>query len=139
MKHIQILLPGPSNEKPGIYWRLAKLNTVQATAAVNWLEAQINGHIFTPSAAVRLIWARRITEGLAQQRRLRMPDGGPLELLKVAANSEVDPMRRGQVQLITRFGALQPVGECSILRRAVVSGAVNREVTENGKPESADG
>lgn len=42
------------------------------------------------SAAVRLIWARRITEGLAQQRRLRMPDGGPLELLKVAANSEVD-------------------------------------------------
>lgn len=129
----------PTNRAPGVYWRLVRINTAQASAAVNWLEAQINGHILAPSAAVRLTWVRRITEGLAQQRRLKMPGGGPLELLKVTANSEADPMRRGQVQLIARFGVLQLDTEYAVLRKAAVSGAVSQDAAEDGKPESADG
>ena len=137
--HVDPSAWAPSNEKPGIYWRLVRLNTTQITAAVNWLEAQINGHILAPSATVRLTWVRKITEGLAQQRRLKMSDGGPLGLLKVTANSEADPMRRGQVQLIARFGVLQPTTEYTVLRKAAVSGAVNQEVTEGGKLGSTDG
>ena len=122
----------PGDNKPGIYWRLVRLTPVEITAAVNWMEAQINGHILAPSAMVRLAWIRKVTEGLAKQRRLKMSDGGPLELLRVTADSEADPMRRGQIILTTRFGVLQPAVEYEILRKAVTSGVVDGEVAESG-------
>lgn len=118
----------PADASPGIYWRLVRLIPAQITAAVNWLEAQITAHVLAPSASVRLTWVRKLTEGLAKQRRLLMSDGGPLELIKVAADSEADPMRRGQVVLTARFGVLQPAAQAEILGRAVVGGAVNGEV-----------
>lgn len=122
----------PGDNKPGIYWRLVRLTPAQITAAVNWMEVQINGHILAPSAMVRLAWIRKVTEGLAKQRRLKMSDGGPLELLRVTADSEADPMRRGQIILTTRFGVLQPAVEYEILRKAVTSGVVDGEVAESG-------
>src|SRR5690606_6263445 len=85
----------PADITPGIYWRMVRLTPTETTAAVNWLEAQINGHILAPSAAIRLVWVRKVTEGLIKQRRLKMSDGGPLELVQVVADSEADPMRRG--------------------------------------------
>lgn len=119
----------PADIAPGIYWRLVRLTPVEITAAVNWMEAQINGHILTPSASVRLAWVRKIIEGLAKQRRLKMSDGGPLELLRVVADSEADPMRRGQIQLTARFGVLMPVATVPVLNQAVVDGAITGEVT----------
>ena len=118
----------PTDTAPGIYWRLVRIAPVQITAAVNWLEAQIAGHILAPSAAVRLTWVRKLTESLAKQRRLTMLDGGPLELIKITADSEADHMRRGQVQVTARFGVLQPAAQAEVLGRAVVSGAVSGEV-----------
>jgi hypothetical protein len=118
----------PGDTAPGIYWRLVRLVTAQMTAAINWMEAQINGHILAPSAAVRLSWVRKVTEGLSKQRRLKMTDDGPLELLRVTADSEADPMRRGQIQLIARFGVLQPRAQHEVLRRAVASGDINMGV-----------
>lgn len=118
----------PADAAPGIYWRLVRIVPVQITATVNWMEAQLNGHVLAPSAAVRLAWVRKVTEGLVKQRRLIMSDGGPLELLRVAADSEADPMRKGQVQLTARFGVLQPTAQAEALGRVVVSGAVSGEV-----------
>ncbi len=118
----------PADVAPGIYWRMVRLTTTEITAAVNWMETQVNGHVLAPSAAVRLSWVRKVTEGLAKQRRLKMTDDGPLELLRVTADSEADPMRRGQIQLTARFGVLQPRGQYEVLRRAAASGDINMEV-----------
>ncbi|MBO8169345.1 MAG: hypothetical protein H0Z35_09210 [Thermoanaerobacteraceae bacterium] len=118
----------PADTAPGIYWRLVRIAPVQITAAVNWLEAQLAGHILAPSAVARLTWVRKLTEGLAKQRRLTMSDGGLLELLKVVADSEADPMRRGQMQITARFGVLQPTAQAEVLGRAVVGGAISGEV-----------
>lgn len=117
----------PADVAPGIYWRIVRLVPVEITAAVNWMEAQINGHILAPSAAIRLAWVRKVTEGLSKQRRL-MSDGGPLELLRVVADSEADPMRRGQIQLTVRFGVLQPRAQHEVLRKAFASGDIDMEV-----------
>lgn len=112
----------PMDTTPGIYWRLVQLLPAkEATAAVTWMEAQINGHVLAPSAAVRLAWVRKVTEGLARQRRLKMSDGGPLELWRVASDSEADPMRKGQIQLIARFGVLQTKEEAPVLNKAYIS------------------
>lgn len=118
----------PADVAPGIYWRMVRLVPVEMTAAINWMEAQINGHILAPSAAVRLSWVRKVTEGLAKQRRFKMSDGGPLELLRVVADSEADPMRRGQIQLTVRFGVLQPRAQHDVLRKAFASGDIDMEV-----------
>lgn len=119
----------PSDATPGVYWRLVRLNPTAQTQAVNWVDAQITGHVLAPSPAVRLAWVRKLTEGIVRQRRLKMSDGGLLELLRVSADSEADPMRRGQVQLTARFGVLQPAAQALVLGRAVVGGAVIGEVT----------
>jgi hypothetical protein len=111
----------PADTAPGLYWRLVRLAPVEITAAVNWMEAQINGHILAPSAAVRLSWVRKVTEGLAKQRRLKMSDGGSLELLRVTADSEADPMRKGQIQLVTRFGILQAKNDAPVLNKAHIT------------------
>lgn len=118
----------PADITPGIYWRMVRLTPTEITAAVNWMEAQINGHILAPSAAVRLNWVRKVTEGLVKQRRLKMSDGGPLELLRVVADSEADPLRRGQIQLTVRFGVLQPRPKAEKLRRAIIGGDIITEV-----------
>ena len=118
----------PADVAPGIYWRIVRLVPVEITAAVNWMEAQISGHILAPSAAVRLNWVRKVTEELAKQRRLKMSDGGLLELLRVTADSEADPMRRGQIQLTVRFGVLQPRAQHEVLRKAFASGDIDMEV-----------
>lgn len=118
----------PMDATPGIYWRLVGLTSVETTAAVNWVGAQINGHILTPSEAVRLIWVRKVIEGIMKQRRLKMVDGGPLELVRVVADGEADPMRRGQVQLTARFGVLQPIALVETLNKAVVDGDISGEV-----------
>ncbi len=120
----------PADVAPGIYWRIVRLVPVEITAAVNWMEAQVNGHVLAPSAAVRLTWVRKVTEGIAKQRRLKMSDGGPLELLRIAADSEADPMRRGQIQLTARFGVLQPVAAHEVLRKATASGDIDMEVKQ---------
>jgi len=118
----------PADVAPGIYWRMVRLTTTEITAAVNWMEAQINGHILTPSAAVRLNWVRKVTEGIAKQRRLKMADDGPLELLRVTADSEADPMRHGQIQLTARFGVLQPIAQYVMLKKVAASGDIDMEV-----------
>jgi len=122
----------PADITPGIYWRMVRLTPTEITAVVNWMEVQINGHILAPSAAIRLSWVRKVTEGLAKQRRLKMPDDGPLELLRVTADSEADPMRRGQIQLTARFGVLQPQAQYEVLRGAAASGDINMEVKTDG-------
>ena len=118
----------PADVAPGIYWRMIRLTTTEITASVNWMEAQINGHVLAPSAAVRLSWVRKVTEGIAKQRRLKMTDDGSLELLRVTADSEADPMRRGQIQLTARFGVLQPIAQHEMLKKAVASGDIDMEV-----------
>src|SRR5690606_3189494 len=120
----------PADITPGIYWRMVRLTPTEITAAVNWMEVQINGHILAPSAAVRLSWVRKVTEELAKQRRLKMTDDGPLELLRITADSEADPMRRGQIQLTARFGVLPPILQYEILKKAVTSGSINMEVRQ---------
>lgn len=119
----------PTDTKPGIYWRMVRLTPAEMTAAVSWLNAQLAAHILAPSPSIRLQCVRKLTEALATQRRISLSDGSPLEFMAVSADSEADPMRRGQVQLTARFGVLTPVTTVPVLNRAVVSGATTGEVT----------
>lgn len=127
--HADPAIWNPGDIAPGIYWRLTRLAPVETTAAVTWMDAQLTGHVLAPSAAVRLSWIRKIAEGLTRERRIKLSDGSPLFFNRVAADSEADPMRRGQIQLTARFGVLRPKPTAQVLKRGVVSGDAKGEVT----------
>ena len=100
----------PQDATPGVYWRL-----VSAAVAPEglrswgvWLDAQLRAHIVTPAAGTRLTTLRQVTERLATTRQLTLSDGSPLFFREIAADSEADPMRTGQVRLTARFGVLDP-------------------------------
>ncbi|ADQ06507.1 conserved hypothetical protein [Caldicellulosiruptor hydrothermalis 108] len=118
--HVDPATWAPADATPGIYWRLSKVNLESITQAISWFEAQIAGHIIAPSTQVRLIWLRKIVEALANQRKLIMSDGGLIEFLKIRADSEADPMRKGQIELIARFGVLRTKETSSILNKATI-------------------
>jgi len=118
----------PADATPGIYWRLVQMAPAEITPAVTWLNAQLVAHVLAPDAGTRLQWIRRLTEGLVKQRRISLSDNSPLFFQSVTADSEADPMRRGQVRLTARFGVLKPEAAAEVLGRAVVSGDIAGEV-----------
>lgn len=114
----------PSDLAPALYWRLAGLRLAGRNAAVAWYDAVLAGHILAPSPAVRLTWARRITEALAASVHVPLDDGSPLFFQVVRADSEADPFRSGQIQVTGRFGMLRPAAGGVPVQRLVLSGAV---------------
>ncbi len=98
----------PADATPGVYWRLAGVRTERLAHWGAWLLADLRAHVLAPTGSTRLVWIRRLTEGVATTRRLGLADGSPLLFLEVAADSEADAFRTGQVRLAARFGVLVP-------------------------------
>jgi hypothetical protein len=119
----------PSNANPAVYWRIEGLPRSEPTNWGAWLDAQFRAHVIAPSAATRLTWVRRITEGLALQGRVKLSDGSPLLFSPPAADMEADPMRAGQVRLAARFGVLRALAAAQLLNHAVISGDIQEEVS----------
>lgn len=119
----------PTDANPALYWRLAGLQAAEQHAGVSWLDATIYGHVLAPTPAGRLPWIKKITEGLATARYVALADGSYLFIQAVAADSQADHLRTGQVRVTARFGILIPKPPAEILNRAVVSGSVSGEVT----------
>lgn len=126
----------PTDATPGIYWRLVTVSPIELTNWGFWADAGLRAHVLAPSPATRLTWTRRLAEALALQRRLMLADDSPLTFQAVAADSEADPMRVGQVRLTARFGVLRdepgevipPPPPGTPLNVATVGGDVHGEV-----------
>lgn len=95
-----------SSATPGMYWRVDQHLGGEATNWGAWNEIRMVGHVLAPTAQLRREWVRRVTEWLARKRLVRMSDGGPLNFLRVTANSEAHPRRDGQIVLTARYGTL---------------------------------
>jgi hypothetical protein len=100
----------PQDATPGVYWRLVTANVAPEGQRSwgAWLEAQIRAHVVAPSPANRLTWVRTIAERLSVTQRLALSDASPLLFREIAADSEADSMRTGQVRLAAHFGVLKP-------------------------------
>jgi hypothetical protein len=119
----------PTDQNPAIYWRLAGLQIAQQTAAVAWLEATIVGHILAPTPAGRLPWLKKIVERLATDRSTTMDDGSPLLFQTVAADSQADHLRAGQIRLTARYGVLVSKAAAELLNQAHISGDIGENYT----------
>ncbi len=112
----------PSDATPAIYWRLAGLPSIERTNWGAWVDGQLRCHVIAPSRGVRLTWLRRLVEGLSLIGRLTMSDRGPLYLETPSAESEADPMTRGQIGLPVRWGVLRTSPAYELLQHAYING-----------------
>lgn len=96
----------PADDTPSLYWRLAGVAGFEPLSWGSWVTVNIAGHVLAPSPMRRLEWVRRLTEALALDRRVRLADGSQLEILAVSADSALDQLTAGQIQMTARFGVL---------------------------------
>lgn len=118
----------PSDATPGVHWRLVRVRPVEQQAAATWYDATLRAHVVAPSPAVRLVYLRHLTEGLATARVVRMSDGGPLFCREIDADSTRDAMREGQVQLLARFAVLVQRPYAVPVGQVVVAGSASGRV-----------
>lgn len=102
----------PTDQNPAIYWRISNLQLVQAYQAHSTFDATIAGHLMAKTTNARLSWLKRIIEALAHDTYILMTDGSPMMIQgTLAADSQGDPIRTGQIRLTMRFGVLPPPGQ----------------------------
>lgn len=96
-----------NDRKPAFYFRLATLNLERETNTVAWMNASIAGHIFAPTAEARLKWLKYIIDTLSCKGEVTMLDTSPMFIRSIKADSAVDYLATGQLQLNVRFGILR--------------------------------
>lgn len=113
-----------SDEAPAIYWRLSGFNALEHLPAGTWMEATLMGHILAPSPIGRLKWVKKITEAIALTECIYLADGSPLFFQKVAADSQADHIKQGQVKLAVKYGLLPEATVSEKLNNIYYSGAI---------------
>lgn len=94
-------------KKPAFYFRLSTLGLERETNTVAWMIASIAGHIFAPTAEIRLQWLKYLVDTLASRGEVTMMDTSPMFIRSIKADSAVDYLTTGQLLLNVRFGILR--------------------------------
>ncbi len=93
--------------KPAFYFRLLTISLAKETNTVAWVDAEIAGHVFAPTAGDRIRWLRSFHDILALQGEVRMLDSSPMFLRGVKLDSRADYLMTGQLLLQVHFGLLR--------------------------------
>ena len=93
--------------EPAFYFRLASLNLERETNTVAWMTATIAGHVFAPTAEGRLQRLKHLVDTLSLLGEVTMLDTSPMFIRTIKADSAVDYLSMGQLQLNVRFGILR--------------------------------
>jgi hypothetical protein len=101
-----------NDDTPAIYWRLLGFSATEYLNTITWAEATLMGHVLAPSPIGRLKWVKKITETMALTECIYLADGSPLFFKSVAADSQADHIKRGQIKLTVKYG-LVPEAEIS--------------------------
>lgn len=109
---------------PAVYWRFSNMRITEQWAAVSWIEATLMGHVLAPTPHGRLLWTKKITERIATAGKTYLSDGSPLFFKGIAADSQADYLKTGQIRLTAKYGVLVPRTQAETLQRASVTGAI---------------
>lgn len=122
----------PTDASPALYLRFAAIEGEERLQWGSWITGRFQGHILAPSPSVRVEWIRRVTEGLALDRRLNLGDGSRIFIQRLQADSEADPFRTGQIRIQAQFGVLIPEVDQTPLNKAYIDGDAKGGVIANG-------
>ncbi len=106
--------------KPAFYFRLAALKLERETNTVAWMNGIIAGHIFAPTPQKRLQWLKYLVDTLAIQGEVTMLDTSPMFIRNIKADSSVDYLTTGQLQLNVSFGILRRPKYAHVMDRSEI-------------------
>lgn len=96
----------PTDSTPALYWRLSQIDNMEMESWGAWMTGRFYGHLLAKTPNVRIHWLRSVAEGLSIDRAVPLEDGSRLFIERIAASSDADPLREGQITVTARFGVL---------------------------------
>lgn len=96
----------PDNEKPGLYWRVSNVDSVEPISWGAWINATLKGHLIATNLPERGKWLDMVVRKLALDAVTRMSDSSKMTFESVSSNNNYDPFGEGQITLSVRFGIL---------------------------------
>lgn len=97
----------PQAAAPAFYFRIVSMETAEETNSVAWMNGTIAGHVFAPTAEMRLRWIKCLINAIALDREITMLDTSPMFIQRLAADSSLDMLSQGQIRIQVRFGILR--------------------------------
>lgn len=96
----------PDDGKPGLYWRVSSVGSVEPMSWGAWINATLRGHLIAVNLPERGEWLDMVVRKLALDARTRMSDNSKMTFESVSADNNYDPFGEGQITLTVRFGIL---------------------------------
>lgn len=110
----------PSDAKPAVYWRQAQVLNVESRRWGGFINAQLRGHIISPSLEVRQQTTEIIVRKLMAGGHTDLSDGSVMLFRDVSSNDGYNPFAEGQIMLNVRYGVLD-IKQYPMLKNAYVS------------------
>lgn len=96
----------PSDAKPAVYWRQAQVMSVEPYHWGGFVNAQLRGHVISPSLEVRKKATEEIVRKLLTNNRTYLEDKSLMLFQSVTSNDGYNPFTDGQITLNVRYGIL---------------------------------
>lgn len=96
----------PSDDEPAVYWRQAQVTSVEPMNWGGFVNAQLRGHVISPSLEVRKRATEQLTRKLMTGDHTHLSDGSVMLFRGVSSNDGYNPFTEGQITLSVRYGIL---------------------------------
>lgn len=96
----------PSDNTPAIYWRQAQVMSVEPYHWGGFINAQLRGHVISPSLEIRKKATEEIVRKLLTTNRTYLEDNSMMLFQSVSSNDGYNPFTDGQITLNVRYGIL---------------------------------
>lgn len=110
----------PSDAKPAVYWRQAQVLNVESMNWGGFINAQLRGHVISPSLEVRKQATEKIVRKLMAGGHTHLSDGSVMLFRGASSNDGYNPFTDGQITLNVRYGILD-LKQRSMLKHAYAS------------------
>ena len=95
----------PTSKTPVFYFRLVGLDLDRETNTVAWMNGTIACHIFAGGEEVKYLKA--LADQMALAGEVIMPDTSPMFIRRLQADTSLNALVTGQLQISTQFGILR--------------------------------
>lgn len=96
----------PSDAKPAVYWRQAQVMSVEPYHWGGFVNAQLRGHVISPSLETRKRATEEIVRKLLTSHHTHLDDKSMMLFRSASSNDGYNPFADGQITLNVRYGIL---------------------------------
>lgn len=94
----------PSDITPAVYWRQSQVLSVEPMRWGGFINAQLKGHVISPSLEVRRDATEKIIRQLTASGHTHLLDGSVMLFRSMSSNDGYNPFTDGQITLNVRYG-----------------------------------